>query len=229
MRYYEIIKQLGLEPWWGEFLRSNPSNTLPYHNFLHTTFMIEDAFEGAMAEGLTPVIDHPVMKALILAAMYHDWGHTGGVFNLDPERVKAGEVKASPDSVNIRLAVEKVKGMLKLGFWPCGVSLDQVINNIKATQFPYDIPAEDLTPSGRILRDADILTSCRDSKVFQCLFGLSREPGVPMDLWPELNKRFVLSIEQSTEWGKRRWAAALPQILEEYDAFIQAWNIGYSD
>lgn len=229
MRYYEIIKMLGLEPWWGEFLRSNQSNTLPYHNALHTMYIIEDAYEGALAEGLAPTKDHPIMKALILAAMYHDWGHTGGIFRLDPERVKSGNTKASPDSINIRLAVEKVKGLLTEGFWPTGVSLDQVISSIKATQYPYDVPPEDLTPSGRILRDADILTSCRDSKVFLCLFGLSQELGVSMDLWPELNKRFVQSIEQSTDWGKRRWKACLPQILEEYDALISAWNTGSSD
>ena len=224
MRYWEIIEKLDLGAYWAEFLRTNPSNYLPYHNLQHTIHMIEDAFAGAVAENLAPFIEHPIMKAHILAAMFHDYGHKGGIYRLDPKQVEAGLVKSAPDSVNIQIAIDKVSGMLAMGFWPMGVSLGSVVNGIQATQFPYEIPAEELTLSGRILRDADILMATKASLLSTNLFGLSAEMGFPLELLAPRNKEFLSGIKQSTDWGKAIWAAHLPRILEEHDAFIRAWG-----
>ncbi len=220
MRYYEIIEKLGLTPWWGEFLRTNTANRLPYHNVQHTIFMIEDAYAGALAEGLAPAL----MKGHILAAMFHDFDHTGGYFYLNPKLVAAKVSAPEPDSVNILHACVKVRSMLEKGFWPSGVSLDAVLKAIRATQYPYEVEPE--TQSGRILRDADVLTYARPTFLYMNVLGLALELNLTLDGRPDLMKAFLGSIQQGTEWGKARWAEVLPGILAETDAFTRAWTSG---
>jgi len=221
MRYWEIIRDLGLEPLWGEFVRSNPSNRNPYHNLIHTTYMIEDAYEGAMAMRL------PALKAHVLAAMYHDWGHTGGIIRLNPKLIGTGlgpgTSEAYPDSHNIKIATDKVMELARGDLWPVGVNVVDVILAIKATEFPYTVSPEKLTLSGRILRDADVMTSGRETMIAMCDLGLAAELGInDLVVMAEREKAFLSSIEPSTIWGKATWSLMLPRIIAEHDAFIRA-------
>jgi len=232
MRYYEIIEKMGLEPWWADFIKTNSSNRLPYHNMQHTMFMIEDCYEGAMSEGLAPNLDHPLIKTLILAAIYHDWGHTGGVWHLNPKLRGAGlgpgGSDAYPDSENVKIAIEKVRSLLEIGFWPSGVSLNQVINTIRATEYPYAVPVEDLTPAGRIIRDADLQTSTKGLLIPHVVYGLSEELGYPIEVLIQGEIKFLESAELITDWGKRRWSLHLPLMIEELNVFanILQFSVG---
>ena len=215
MRYWEILEKLDLVPWWAEFVQTNRSNRLPYHNLQHAMYMVEDAYEGALAEGLATTDTHPIIKALIMAAIFHDYGHTGGVFHL------AAGSPYPPDSENIAIAVAKVSSLLRSGFWPSGVSLDMVIASIKATEYPYTESPENITPSGRILRDADLLTSAKITFVPHVIYGLSEEMGYPLKTLAQGEKIFLMKVVMTTEWGRTHWAVELPRIIEELDFFSQ--------
>ncbi|MFA6235436.1 MAG: hypothetical protein WC824_14770 [Bacteroidota bacterium] len=226
MRYWEIIEKFDLVPWWGEFLKSNPSLNIPYHNLQHTIYMVEDAYEGAMTEGLVPNENHPLLRAHLLAAIYHDWGHTGGVIHLNPKlrgtETGPGISEAFPDSENIRIALDKVHAMNALGFWPAGVSLDQVFKGIQATEFPYNVPPENLSLSGRILRDADFMTNWRQTMLPHVMCGLAQELGYSLREFLVGRRAFNEGMEACTDWGKRKRTVFLEECFAEIDLNIRA-------
>jgi hypothetical protein len=60
-------------------LENNPSQALPYHNFNHSLWVMYNAAENWQYERPDTLI--PI--ALLLAALFHDFGHSGGFFTND--------------------------------------------------------------------------------------------------------------------------------------------------
>lgn len=200
-RYYEILARLELGEWFGEYLNSNKALRLPYHNAGHAAQMIEDVFAGAIA---LKIQDPLTIQALVFAAIYHDWGHSGGMH---------------PDNVNVHTAIQHLHDLHRRGWWPTGIPLRQVEGLLHVTQYPYIIPPEHLTLAEAVIRDADLMSSARwMSYLQQNLLGLSAELRLTFAEFLPKQREFLINSHMTTPWGKRAKEKFLPQALGEIDA-----------
>jgi hypothetical protein len=135
-----------------EFVRGkNPSNHLPYHNWYHIICMVEKCVEGGNYHNLP----YRSLRHLAVAALFHDFAHTGG---------------KKEDTVNIDLAIS---GLYTLAFI-YGIDLSEVEHIIRITQYPYI--AEPLSIEQKIIRDADLMQAFRpDTWKEMILTGLRQE------------------------------------------------------
>lgn len=173
MRYYQIIEQLDLKKEFSIYLNSE-SIDAPYHNLWHTINMIEDCYDAYVYENGTA----RGCNDLIIAAIFHDIDHSQGKYS---------------DDVNIERALKRVR---ELPYYT-----DEIENIIKATQYPYVIPAEQLRPKQKIIRDADLMSSFKATLLPHCLIGLSRELNVDLTNMLKGQEKFIEGSKWNTQWG----------------------------
>lgn len=159
----------------------NPSAHAPYHGYQHLLTVTLNCWEGAAYAGL----DTAATKDLVLAALFHDFGHL--------------QQRTAADSANIESAVAGV-----LNHFPkCLPELtvaetERVLALIRATEFPHG--AANSVAAG-IIQDADMMQTLEpDGKRF--LDGLGREKG--RRITAAQNEEFLDSYEPRTEWGRLR-------------------------
>jgi hypothetical protein len=178
---------------------ANPSNELPYHNLHHTNCLVINCAEGA-AELELP---NDSWRALLLSAVFHDFGHSGGVHK---------------DDHNIRMAVAGVTAYCATdaSFDDC---LGEVTRIIESTEFPP--VAAPVTPSEKIIRDADMMQIYMPGWCEQILVGLRREleiaTGKPMSLAEmiRVQVRFMESVAWHTSWARKRADLTWANLIEE--------------
>lgn len=125
-------------------IKNNLSNELPYHGIRHILNVFK-AVNDLSLNGLSDI----EKEALYIAVLFHDYGHTAGIYD---------------DEYNVKFAIDEFKffvGRLNYQLEPKDKYYDelvnQVIDNIKATQYPYVIPKEELTRSQKLIRTADLI------------------------------------------------------------------------
>lgn len=159
----------------------NPSAHAPYHGYQHLLTVTLNCWEGAQYLGL----DSAQAKDLVIAALFHDFGHL--------------QQRTVQDSANIEAAVVGVRKHFPV----CLTSLteeetERVIGLIRATEFPH---AEATSLSAGIIQDADMMQTLEpDGQRF--LSGLSAERG--RRITSAQNEEFLDSYEPKTEWGRVR-------------------------
>lgn len=141
--WYRIITQwIDNNPTW--FIKTNSSGTntiMPtYHNWKHMSHVVDIAMQIATSLNMSTIDKYN----LFIACMFHDYGHSLGTYT---------------DSYNINVACLKVKGIFNNHTVSQLNTLDrhkedEIIDIIKATQYPFVIKPETL--SEKIIRDADI-------------------------------------------------------------------------
>lgn len=132
----KIFNNFGLKEYLDFYDVYCQTKKLPYHNEYHTYCVIELCYKGAKYHDL----DYDSTSDLLIAALFHDFGHSGG---------------HSYDSVNIQKA--------KAWFETCANRLmfdqprrsQKIVKFIGATEYPYK--SEACCIEERILRDADLL------------------------------------------------------------------------
>jgi hypothetical protein len=215
-RYFEVLIDLGLGPFWGNFLATNPSREAPYHNLLHTQQMVEDSHAGALAEG---IVDLPTLRALALAAIFHDWGHLGGLSGA----VGRFEPATLPDRRNIDVALSHLRAVwatgCRDGTWPDDVPPSLVESLIEATEIPYGAPPAGLAHA--VLRDADWMAGFRDTLVPHVIAGLAAEQGVPMRTFLASRLAALEGFQPTTPWARRVFRSRLPLARREVAAVLQ--------
>lgn len=159
----------------------------PFHNFrhmMHVTWETHNACAYYQKE-----LSKRQMRSLLIAAMFHDYDHTG---------------KSGDDRANIDVAILG----LKRHAMPVDVPhLPEIIELIEATQYPYQALDLPLSLSAQILRDADISQALNSVWLQQVVFGLAKEAGVEPITILRHQSAFLQSIEFSTDWAKKRWKA----------------------
>lgn len=165
------------QQYFKEFLTTNSGNTNPYHNLRHALRVVDEVAKGLklLAERDPDTWTPQKLETLLVAALFHDWGHPG---------------KASNDVENVNRAAEKVLSLPKE--WNPDVDLDLAAEAIRGTQFPF-LDASVLTPVQEILRDADVwhqaMLSYEDW--FDAQVGLATELGIPLNKWFGMTEEFV--------------------------------------
>lgn len=151
------------------FVNYNVSLNIPYHNANHMFQMLQHVI-GILDDmqngknGYDFVLNGGEMFCLIIAAMFHDFNHSGGRFK---------------DFVNIQNAKMGVRGCLET-LYPNDVNKQNVLYEniafiIEATEYPYREDLKVLTPCQRIIRECDCLVCFYDDVITQRIFGLAQE------------------------------------------------------
>lgn len=130
----EIIGKYQLEYYLKVLLTENKGNTNPYHNFHHTITMMRRVYEIARIEN----VDETNIRLMLIAALFHDFNHSGGKFKNDSDNIDYALDAFLMDSQ------ENVEDELDIGLLIC------------STQYPYNADYEP-TFLEKILRDADML------------------------------------------------------------------------
>ena len=163
-----------LKQYMGIILRENESSMIPYHNTRHL-FNVCLATDSLIYEYRT-ILTYEQKRALYIAALFHDMNHSGGKFS---------------DTVNIKKAIATVVQYIQPK--ESDAFTDEVINLIKATEYPYVISKKDLTLSQKILRDADLYQAQFVNVLFDITIPLMEEMKCDS---------MIKFIEKNIEWWK---------------------------
>ena len=80
---------------------------------------------------------------------------------------------------------------------------NEIINIIKATEYPYVIDNENLTLSQKIIRDADLTQMYTDNFLQQVIYGLLvQEHGLELSKALEAQMKFMIGIKPMTKYGQ---------------------------
>lgn len=158
----------------------------PYHNLQHAFTVAINAMRIADSVAM-PRMDRAV---LLVAALYHDFGHS------------AGELT---DDENIRIAVEGVRQHLTPALGSPFV--DAVVDLIPITEYPFTREPESLCE--KVLRDADLLQHFEpDGERFTK--GLAEELG--FEITRESTVTFLMAQQMYTEAGRIAMHAGLQKL-----------------
>lgn len=128
----ELARRFDVRYEYGHVRDYNRAKELPYHNWYHTMCMVNRCLDGANYHNLP----YQSMRALFVAALFHDYNHSGG---------------EEEDSINIFRATTGLKN--------CGINRNidfyEVEELIRVTEYPYVLPP--VCIEQRIIRDADLM------------------------------------------------------------------------
>lgn len=189
---FEIIKKYEIEKYLQKLLKYSSSNFLPYHNFYHTMCMVENCEEIASSLGLTDF----EKRALSIAAIFHDFNHSGGKLK---------------DKENVNNAIN---AFLSMSLEDQDIN-DLVAEIIKATEYPYVIADEDLNLYQQIIRDADLMQTFEKNYLQQNWLGLTTEMNLDMLTCLKGSELFWNNVKFHTEYAKAKSNEYMPGRFED--------------
>lgn len=169
--------------YYDEFLKSNAHRLVnPYHNLSHALRVAFYVHIAADSQGM----DSKDIHSLVVAALYHDWGHPG--------------VKGD-DHENVMRAAAKARSLPN---WDPLVDNDLVAEIIMGTEFPLPDGVA-LTEMQMLLRDADFWSNALlpEQAWFIAQVGLARERGdMSLHDWFDWNQAMISNFPTYTNWGR---------------------------
>ncbi len=179
---------------------NSTSNYNPYHGFNHvfTVFLFVARHIHLLESGKE--------KELLLAALFHDYNHSGGKFK--------------DDTSNIYLAADGLTKFHELDSE--GFDLSFAVDLIFATRYPYNIPDEKLTEEGHLLRDADLSYLFSPISVPMCLGGLRTELNLELEPFLKSQIGFIEGLKFRIPSIERKWNICKQDRLNEIKALIDA-------
>ncbi len=166
-----------------------PNVDNPYHNFRHLMHVTCTVYIAGKYMNYHKEFGKESFRALLIAAMFHDYGHSGIM----------GNDKAEVD----RSISEMKKHLLPHD----SDFVDQIETFIRATQFPYVECEQNLGTD--IIRDADMSPLFDDVWIQQVIFGIAKEMRVSPRKMLENQLIFIPSMIFHTKWAKEKF---LPMI-----------------
>ena len=160
----------------------------PYHNFRHMFHVVWLCYQACLfyRTALSP----REMRNLLIAAMFHDFDHSGMMGN---------------DDLNI---ARSVRGFQKHIVAEDHEHAEAIIGLIEATEYPYRISSDKFPLSAKILRDADLSQAFSPAWVQQVVFGLAAEWNKsPIDVL-RAQGPFCRTLKFYTEWGQQTFSKA---------------------
>ncbi len=159
----------------------------PYHGVrhsLHVLWLCHDAIVFYERAVPVPPFSKRTARDLMIAALFHDWDHTGSTLN---------------DRVNIMRALAAVDRHLLPEDKP---HADSIKNLIRHTEFPYAVPSEKLPFAHSVLRDADRMQGLNPVWIQQVLFGLALETGISPLAMLRRQEPFLRDVKFATLWAQ---------------------------
>lgn len=178
---------------------------LGYHNFRHMMHMTYQVYDAIKYMKINPV----AARYLLIAAMFHDYGHSGN--------------RNKSDDFNIRKAVRGVKRHIDKTNPTDKKNLKEIIRLIQATEWfgeaGHNLFERDMFID--ILRDADSCQTLDTSWMQQVIFGLGTELGKSPREMLEAQLPFLQErIKFYSPWGKAKFEPILKQRIEE----VKVWK-----
>lgn len=203
-----IFESLGISEYysafqeWDDVFKCDTDNTIhcTYHNKVHATAVALNCFEAT--ESTITQFSREDMRALMLAALYHDYKHAKII---------------GDDFINICAAIKGVNDIhkkVKRKVLP--ETLARALKLIKHTEYPYRIPSPLITdPLSLILRDADMMMVYEPTEIsVNLLSGLLNEinstrrnqdkPPMSITDFVSENGSFLRNIAWCTRWAKTK-------------------------
>jgi len=182
----EELYEGNLVPYFGLVLRFAQNLRNPYHNFKHMFHVLWLCHEACrFYKNTKNTLSPREARNLLIAAMFHDFDHTG---------------RSGNDDLNIELAL---RGLKKCLLNEDAMFFDDIAAIIRPTEFPYKVAVEELPLLAQILRDADVAQAFSQAWIQQVVFGLSGEWGMnPIEIL-KMQKAFLGNLAPATEWGRQ--------------------------
>ena len=177
----------------------SPNILHPYHNLRHMLHVTWATYQGAMY--YKDQLSDEQIRALLIAAMFHDYNHTGTTGN---------------DSVNIQMAIN---GMRTHALPMDRNLIEESCKYIRATQFPHLNENFDL-PS-LILRDVDVAYTLSDVWIQLVNFGLNQELGMSPEQMLKGQESFLSNMKFHTEWGEKTYRPKIQPRIDEVKEMIE--------
>lgn len=153
-----------------------------YHNFRHMTHVFWLC--GLACVFYKDALTKREMRNLLIAALFHDFDHTG---------------KAGNDDINIELAI---RGIRRHVLPEDTKFLPEIEVLIRVTEYPYKQASSDLPHSAQIIRDADLCQSFSVAWIQHVIFGLASEWGKrPIEVL-QMQEPFLKALTLNTVWAR---------------------------
>jgi len=177
----------------------NSENTdVPYHNIRHMLHVTWACHDGAMF--YKNKMNKRTIRNLLIAAMFHDYGHVG---------------KAIDDSVNIHNAITALlEKILPEDLQYYG----EIVSYIRNTQFPQEFRVESLP--ALIIKDADLAYTLSDVWIHTVAFGLGKEINLSPKQMLMSQEPFLKSLKFETTWAQNIYGQKLENRINEVKQMI---------
>lgn len=187
----------------------NTSNLAPYHGLDHIMRVTQKIYNGIQQSSID--LNLPYYN-LILAGMFHDMNHSMGEFD---------------DDINVSRAIESIRAWGKITTIPLsdnGVDIEESVNIIRATQYPYVISNDDLNESQKLIRDCDLLIIL-DFNWFHNILALDYEMKIN-DIRKTISGTLVFqeNISMQSEWGKKIFNEKRNTYIERFTKYNNLFN-----
>ncbi len=179
----------------------------PYHNVRHGLHVMMLCASGILFYRETGRLLHlGSARNLLIAALFHDYDHTG---------------RSGNDDLNIQLAIRGLKEHI---LPEDKISYNDIATLIVGTQYPHVVHPSLVSLSGQILRDADLCQVFSTAWIQQVIFGLAAERGVsPLEILKQ-QKSFISGIRFETDWAKFMFGDEIQPKLEEVDELLLCYS-----
>lgn len=208
IRARQLASDYDLKHAFKYFWERNTSAGLSYHNRYHACWLMVKVDEMG-TELQVPGVN---LRALVLAAMFHDMNHSGGT---------------RPDSENIEEAMEDLEYACEDEPRVGEDTILRALELIRVTEFPFiRVPK---TLEEKIIRDADILQGCTPHFAKTIYVDLYQEllvskPDMKFLEYVEGQKQFLASAEMFTEIGKQEKKEFIEYLATPFWERIAKWE-----
>jgi hypothetical protein len=164
----------------------------PYHNFrhiFHVVFLCHKALEFYFEEYGNNFITKDEGRALLIAAMFHDFDHPG---------------KTGNDDLNINFAIRGIRNNI---LEDDKYLLDLITDMIRSTEYPVNpkYNREKISLIYQILCDTDISQALSVAWIQQIIFGLAVEMNMTPKKILEMQGVFIGGLKFYTEWANKEF------------------------
>ncbi len=167
----------------------------PYHNFRHMFHVLWLCYQACIFYG--DRLTKREKRNLLIAALFHDFNHTGTQVN---------------DDINIMLAT---RGLMQFILNEDRTYFMEIIELIKCTEYPYKTPSGEIGLMQQVIRDADLGQVFSTAWIQQVVFGLATEWNrEPLDIL-KIQAPFLRYLRFYSEWGQEMFPESV--IKEKID------------
>jgi len=163
----------------------------PYHNLRHMLHVTWQCHQASIFYG--HLISLHNVRNLLIAAMFHDFDHSG---------------RSGNDDLNIELAIRGFKKHIQPEDIP---SKDDIESLMRITEYPPMIDSSELTLRAQILRDADISQALSPVWIQQVIVGLAKEQDRTFLEMLKQQEPFLSNLKFHTEWAKTTFP---PEVIQ---------------
>lgn len=171
------------------YISSCISLNLPYHNVNHTFKMmyhIINLYENREQYNIS--ISNYDLMIMLIAAMYHDYNHSAGIYS---------------DAQNVQTAINAVDNALQdvldrtyeVGNDMYIDMFRDISSLIEATEYPYTKPKDKLTIAQNIIRELDIISQFDTDFFCHTLCGLKNE--MHIQDWKVVISKYINFIKET--------------------------------